>query len=188
MSLFTEPLADSIEVCGKRYPVHTGFKTWIKFEKLAQNFEKNPVQTAAEMIKLCLNCRRLPSSLCDTLSGLCDFYSGKNKAEVKGEKSFKRIYDFEYDADLIYAAFVRLYGIDLCKSNMHWHKFTALFSSITKNTKFGEILAIRATDVNEITDKKLKADILRLKRQCSLPDTTSEEEKENRLAEMISKI
>ncbi len=58
-------------------------------------------------------------------------------------------FDFFKDAALIYAAFLSAYNIDLhsCHGRLHWLDFTALFSSLPKDTKFYEIMLIRSTPV-----------------------------------------
>ena len=60
-----------------------------------------------------------------------------------------------------------------------------MFSSLTDETKIGEIMGIRAISLEKISDKKQRSYYARLKRLYALPDTRSEDEKENDLADMI---
>ena len=62
----------------------------------------------------------------------------------KGEKKFprkiagindKQPFDFEEDADLIYAGFMQQYGIDLQESSMHWWKFMILLENLGNGTR-----------------------------------------------------
>ena len=65
----------------------------------------------------------------------------------KGE----RITDLEQDADLIRAAFMQAYGINLYRENLHWFEFSALLSCIPEGSKYSEILSIRARPIPEAT-------------------------------------
>lgn len=190
MSLF-DGLSNNITVLGASYPIHTDFRVWIKFESIVGNLRSDPVQTVTEILKLCLIPGKLPPSLTDTLKELLNFYIGKNEFSEKepgdGVRT-QRIYDFEYDSEYIYSAFMQLYGIDLCSADMHWQQFKALFSSITGDTKFGEIMRIRAVSLDEISGKKQKAHYRRLKQIFALPDLRSEQEKERDLADAICSI
>jgi len=54
------------------------------------------------------------------------------------------VIDYELDSDLIYAAFLGQYGIDLIDiEELHWHKFLALLSGINENTKLREVMGYR---------------------------------------------
>lgn len=62
-----------------------------------------------------------------------------------------RSFDFELDAEYIYASFLQDYGMDLVKEQgrLHWKQFVALFQGLTSKTKIKEIMRIRAMDVPE---------------------------------------
>lgn len=190
MSLF-DCLEDSITVAGEKYPIHTDFRVWIKFESIVGNLKTDPIQAATDILRLCLIPGKLPPSLTDTLEELFAFYSGSEKERGKKSDegaSAQRIYDFEYDSEYIYAAFMQMYGIDLCHAKMHWRQFRALFSSITGDTKFGEILRIRAISLDDVSGKKQKVHYKQLKRIYALPDNRSEAEKETDLADAILSV
>ena len=59
------------------------------------------------------------------------------------------VLDFVQDADLIYAAFVQAYGIDLHKEarTMHWCKFVQLLKGIPASTRLAERMRLRAMPV-----------------------------------------
>lgn len=94
----------------------------------------------------------------------------------------KRIYDFEYDAPLIYAAFLSQYGIDLQEIEyLHWWKFKAMFNSL-RNSLFVEVMQCRAVKITKNMGKEQKAYYQRMKDLYRLPDgknvTESKKEKE----------
>jgi hypothetical protein len=61
-----------------------------------------------------------------------------------GEKGADRIMDYAQDADLIRAAFLQSYGINLYRDKLHWFEFSALLASMPEGSRYSEILSIRA--------------------------------------------
>ena len=58
----------------------------------------------------------------------------------------KQPFDFEEDADLIYAGFMQQYGIDLQEENMHWWKFMILLENLGADTRLSRIMEYRTID------------------------------------------
>ena len=61
--------------------------------------------------------------------------------------------DYDTDADLIYAAFMEVYGIDLTEERLHWHKFRALMDGL-HGTKLNEVIGYRLYDGSDAGDWK----------------------------------
>ena len=59
----------------------------------------------------------------------------------------KQPFDFEEDADLIYAGFMQQYGIDLQESDMHWWKFMILLENLGADTRLSRIMEYRTIDI-----------------------------------------
>lgn len=201
MSILLGKLPESLEIQGESYDLNTDFRTWIRFESLFTKSQDDGYDAFANACILCFRKTdekpfKLPPSYTDTLKGLLAFYCGKSLDEyeelavkkadgsMNNEKS-QRIYDFEFDSDYIYAAFMQQYGIDLCQTDMHWWKFKALFAGLTDGTKIADIMQVRAVDLSKIKDKEQKARYIKLKDLYSLPDLRSEEEKENDMASAL---
>ena len=55
-------------------------------------------------------------------------------------------FDFEKDAELIYAGFVQQYGIDLQTENMHWWKFMILLENLGSDTRLNRVIEYRTID------------------------------------------
>ena len=85
----------------------------------------------------------------------------------------ERIIDYAIDADLIYAALMQCYGLDLCAGEVHWHKVRALVTGIT-GTKLNEVMSYRSAKPGK--DKTLAM----LKRAWALPVKESAENKKAR--------
>jgi hypothetical protein len=61
----------------------------------------------------------------------------------------KSHFDFDQDAAFIYASFLQDYKMDLfeMQGKLHWEKFLALLEGLSDDTKFKEVLSIRAQKI-----------------------------------------
>ena len=81
----------------------------------------------------------------------------------------RRAYDYDYDADLIYAAFMQNYGIDLYDTEyLHWWKFRALFKGL-KDTRINDIMGVRQTDITDNMSEERKDSIMTMQEIYELP-------------------
>ena len=99
-----------------------------------------------------------------------------------------RITDFEQDADLIRAAFMQAYGINLYRDRLHWFEFAGLLSCIPEGSKYSEILSIRARPMPEPTkyNEKERTWLATAKSEFGLKLT--EEEQQKRYVRDVQKI
>ena len=175
---------DFITVNGKKYPIRTDFRIWIRYALIISDESLTPSERASEVIEMCLVPPHLPENIGETLRALADFYSAGKAADGSAKRG-ERVFDFGEDEQLIYAAFMQQYGIDLTACDMHWHKFRALFTSLAKDTKFCEAVSVRSMDLNLVSDKKLREKWRRLKQLYALPDRRTAEQMENDIANML---
>jgi hypothetical protein len=109
----------------------------------------------------------------------------KKRKETE-EKKQKAIYSFEYDANLIYSAFLGQYKLDLNEIDyLHWWKFKSLFEGLNDDNRICEIMGYRAVDLSKIEDKKQRERYRKLKIKHALPDNRSVEEKEQEFANAL---
>ena len=64
--------------------------------------------------------------------------------EQKQQADSKKLTDFVQDADLIRAAFMQEYGINLFRDKLHWCEFTALLGGLPEGSRYTDVLGIRA--------------------------------------------
>lgn len=180
MSILTRPLQDSVVIDGKQYPIRTGFREWIEIGQiLSSRGEMNT--RIVEALKLCYFRDSLPPEIAAATYAMIDFYAGTQKpCTEKGTEGKRKepIYDFEYDSEYIFAAFMAQYGIDLTQTDLHWHKFKALFLGLDENNKICKIMEYRGMELSKIKDKEQRAFYRRMKHLYRLPDMRTEEEKE----------
>ena len=90
--------------------------------------------------------------------------------------------DFIQDGQLIYAAFMQAYGIDLNdqRGKLHWWKFTALLRGLPSNTRFMEVVQIRTKPMPPPTkhNAQERAQLIRLKQEYALELSAEEREQQ----------
>ncbi len=177
MSILTKELPDYIMVKGEKCPIKTDFKVWLRFSEIVGSSELD-AEKLVEIFKLLFE--KLPPDMIEALKAIFEFYSHTDE-ETKKEKEHKKIFDFEYDADLIFSSFMQQYKIDLSEASMHWWKFKALFQSLSEDTKFMEVIKYRSIKLSDIKDKKQRKFYAKMKAAHKLPDTRSEAQKERDL-------
>lgn len=100
----------------------------------------------------------LPTDYVSAYRELIKFYNPQSVLPRKiGKPCNDIVIDYDYDGDLIYAAFYEQYGIDLlrvAKSGaivpLHWHKFLALLHGL-HDTKLNEVMQYRSYVPNDKT-------------------------------------
>lgn len=185
MNILTDTLPKELIICGKSCPINSDFKTWIKVSELMGKSNSDEISVIKEVLKLVF--LKLPPRLCDAIAAILEFYNPKKIGEVKGEASpRKRVYDFSYDAELIYAAFWEQYNIDLQSASLHWWQFKTLFDNLSEETQFIKVVGYRSINPETIKDKEQKKFYRRMKERYRLPDNRTQEEKERDMLDTLS--
>lgn len=179
-------LLDKLPTEYKGLKIETNFRSFILFELLMQ--DNNVSEQDKVALALNLFYKEIPNNLEKAINGILWFYScgkeHKEKVKKSKEETKKRIYSYEYDAELIYSAFWHDYRLDLNEIEyLHWWKFKSLFEGLNNENKICEIMGYRAVDLSKIEDKERKKKYKKLKQQCALPDERTEEEKEQDFAD-----
>ncbi len=197
-NILTEKLPEALLIGGCEYPIKTDFRAWLKFGKLISESFGDGAAFGEQMMNV-LSCvidfsglDKITCSMRELIAALFEFYSGgKNESSGKEKKGKQRhtaaVYDFYEDADYIFASFFQIYGIDLTETDMHWHKFLALFRSLPEECKFSKILSYRSCDTSKMRGEEKKF-YTEMKEYYALPDNRSREEKDAALYAEISMI
>lgn len=162
----------------------------IKFEQLMQD----PEGTNEEKTWLALRLfyPQIPNDIEKAVDKLLWFYRCDKRDNLYAQKAKKkksryadRIYDFEYDDDYIYAAFMAQYHMDLHRVRyMHWWKFRAMFNALSEDTLFVKIMEYRAVELDKVPKEK-KAFYRRMKMLYALPVSKEEEQRQNALEDAL---
>lgn len=87
------------------------------------------------------------------------------------EKERDKVFDWGYDSNLIYAAFLQAYRIDLRRSSMHWWEFKSLFDALPEGSRLFEVIRIRGQKMPEGKTKeaaKERYKLMRLKEKFAI--------------------
>ena len=176
---------------GKKYKINVDFRKMISFEKKIQDKSLDDAEKMAYCIRnfypdffyvkdylSLLKNSQLYKEACDKLvwfykCGREDYHQKKS-----GGKAGNQIFDYDYDDEYIYGAFLEQYAIDLTKDIVHWWKFKALLKSLKEDTEFVKIKGYRAYSGD---DKNM----LELKKYWELPLPKEEQERLDALYEKL---
>lgn len=186
MSILTDILPESVEIAGRRYPVRSDFKVWLEFDKImGSNLDNEKKFIAIKRICFDSDVAPPPEVVSEELIvRLMEFYNcGRSSGNFDKKGKGVRVIDFEEDSELIYAAFLAEYGLDLLSvPYLHWFCFCALFRGLGENNKLSKIMSYRAIDLDGIKDPKRREQLRRLKQAYALSDNRNKMEMDEDIA------
>ena len=157
-------------ICGGRaFSVYTDFRIWMQFEIQLINWREGQDFPIDYLFK-----NEVPVN--PELDELLAFSRPPHELPRKIDDNDAIVIDWEIDADLIYAAILGQYGIDLFEvKDLHWHKFLALINGLNESTKLREVMQYRL--YKRETDKKVDQ-YERLRSAWEIRRISQEEERE----------
>lgn len=188
MNILIDPLPTSVEIDNMQYEINSDFRTAIIFEMLMQDDEVEEIDKTFMALELFYP--EIPHNLQKAIDKIMWFYAGEvnnvNNNVGKGVNKLEQQYNYEYDADYIFAAFLDQYRIDLNEIKyMHWWKFKALFKNLKEDNLIVKIMQYRSLDLREIKDDKERKRYKELKEMYKIPLSKSEIEKKNEIDECL---
>lgn len=184
--ILLDELPLTVEVEGGEYEIDTDFRAGILFEQLMRDRTVDKPFQMAATLQLYYG-DDIPPNKSEAYKAVVEFYlCGRQLSEKKdsnargaiGKRRMNRIYDFEVDAALFFAAFLAQYRIDLNEIEyLHWWKFMALFEGIDRSSELHRVMEIRQTDVGSIENPREKQRILRLQERYRIDAGLSAEDK-----------
>ncbi len=188
-NILIDPLPLSVELGGRDFVISADFRTSILFEQLMQDTgisRDDKIRTALALYfpdgvpvhlvqDACLEITNF--YCCGSVDEVAE--EGARQQKATGGKRPKRIYDYDYDAPYIYAAFLDQYGIDLQDIEfLHWWKFHALFLGLKDDNEICKIMSYRAVNLADIKNRSERQRYATLQARYRLPDTRTLEEKQ----------
>ncbi|MBE6568905.1 MAG: hypothetical protein E7658_01635 [Ruminococcaceae bacterium] len=176
-SVLTHPLPDAVFVDGVRIPIRTDYRTGILFGELAKDEDLDDLSRMK--LGLWLYCGdRLPDvDLHRLFDALLAFYRGEmspdtvENAPSSGNAPKGGVFDFVWDGDLIYGAFLQVYRMDLTQCELHWWKFLALLTALPPDCPFMRTAALRCMDISGIKDEETRRKLRRAKASVRIRNT-----------------
>ena len=133
-----DKLPNGVTVGGRFYRLDLDFRNVLRMtDTLARD---DLTDEAREWLALRCIMRRPPKNTTEALKAVRDIiFPGTKKSADK-----QKITDFVQDADLIRAAFLQVYGINLYRDKLHWMEFSALLAGLPDGNRYSDVLGIRA--------------------------------------------
>lgn len=166
-----EPLPDTVKVGRRVYKVDLDFRNVLNFMEVLARDDLLPGAKNYLALKCIMKPPKDVNGVIDAVKALL-FPATKKTAEKN------KITDFVQDADLIRAAFLQSYGINLFRDRLHWFEFSSLLGCLPEGSRYSEILGIRARPMPKAT--KYNADerqwLAKAKAACALEISEKEAE------------
>ena len=185
MNLLIDRLPSEVTVGGVEFKIRSDFRTSILFEQLMfdSTIEDNEkIALALELYYSDEISRINNANIDEAIEKMLWFFTGGKEKEGSTKKTssnIKRVYDYEYDDDYIYSAFMTQYGIDLNRIKyLHWWKFRALFNCLKEDNEIVKIMQYRGVNLTKIKDKEERKRYAKLKEIYKLPVQVDKDEKE----------
>lgn len=152
LDLTSRALPNTVLVGGRAFLINTDFRVWVRFYrdiKKGENFNASYIfpEEAPEAVNV---------------YDLMEFAKPQNILPRSMRHSDVIALDYDIDSDLIYAAFLEQYGVDLIEvEHLHWHKFLAMLNGLNEDTKLAKVMGYRCytknTDKNRDVYQELRA-------------------------------
>lgn len=172
MKLF-ERLPDKVEVGGRKYKLDLDFRNVLRMIEIMSR--EDLLSEARNYLALKCVMRRVPKNVAQAMTAVSAILFPKTKK--KGDKGPK-LTDYTQDADLIRAAFLQCYGINLWREKLHWFEFTGLLAGLPEGSRYIDIVGIRAKPLPEPTkyNAKERQWLIEAKQRYAIEKTAKEEE------------
>ena len=144
MNILLDDLPEAIEVNGVEYAVNSDFRTGLACILDMESSELTDEEKCILLLRRIYG-ETIPEDGETAIKLAVKFLDG-GKEPPEEENPFAdntRLYSFEKDSALIYAAFQQTHGIDLQKVDLHWWQFLALFQDLGADTAFCNMINLR---------------------------------------------
>lgn len=174
-NILIDALPVAVEIDGQDVPINSGFRDCLRVILAFEDADLSPTEQV--MILLDNLYPEPPPNLPAAVRQGVKFLNGGEVTDSDGGGDNLRLYGFDHDAALIFAAFRQTHGIDLeSAKGLHWWKFLALFMDLGSETTFCQLVGLR----KRVRTGKASKEELRLYRELgevAEPDTSTPEER-----------
>ncbi len=167
---------------GKKYPIHTDFREWIRFESLLTNSDV-PENLKTVIALRMIFADNVPEDILPAAKFIFWFYRGGRERRIMKNNDgsavleSRRVYDFEYDSEYVFAAFLGQYGINLAHTDyMHWWEFRALFRGL-RECRMTDIMGYRGAEISDDLPESRREFLLDMQELYELPVSLTEKRK-----------
>lgn len=132
-----DKLPRGVTVGGKFYKLNLDFRNVLRMMDVLARDDLLPAARDYLALKCVTKRPKKPAETLIAIRGI--LFPDTKKSADKG-----KITDFAQDADLIRAAFLQVYGINLYRDKLHWLEFSSLLAGLPEGNRYSEVLGIRA--------------------------------------------
>ena len=179
INILYEPFPDIIEADGKEYKILTDFREWLGFiDMMADKSLSSEERAYLCGMWITPEPARITAGMIDGLIGFLRADAlepdpqepDDDEAEVEPDMQKPPVLDFRIDAKYIIADFRRFYAINLLRIDyLHWWEFLSLLRALPDESMTMRRVSLRGTDLNDIPDKRRRAQVAKAQRQIALP-------------------
>lgn len=145
---------------GREYSFHSDFREWLRYECLLTDGDVPEWERGALAANLIFPPELHVPITKDTAAFISWFYRGGEHRSISDEDAEQEViletrlpYRFDEDFQLIYAAFLEKYGVDLISIDyLHWWKFRAMFFGL-HDCRFTDVVGYRTADTSDMSEK-----------------------------------
>lgn len=176
-----EKIPYSVTVNGKRIRLNLEYRNVLRMLDIFRRDDLLP--DARDWLALRCICRRPRKGMKNAVMVLLfgDDWNCRNEER-------ERITDFGQDADLIRAAFLQEYGINLFRQSLNWFEFTCLMAGLPDGSRYSDVLGIRARPMPVATQYNLREREWLAKAKVEYALHLTEEEQKIRYQKDVEKL
>lgn len=177
-NLLVDVVPTSVKIEGIEYLINSDFRYSILFTLLMQDSNIEDNKKAEQILNIYYPI--IPPQKDEAIEKIMWFYRGGKEIKQgkgKGKRNNKISYSYDQDDELIFAAFLAQYRIDLTEIEyLHWWKFKALFNSLHDDNKICEVMSIRNKDLSKIKDKEERKYYKEMQEYYKIEEETTEDD------------
>ena len=158
MNLILDDLPDTLD----GVEIQTDFRYWILFEQLMLDEDLSPMQKGINALNLIYKGAPTATPGTALASLLWFFRCGKDedrrvRRSARNGARQRRLYDYDQDAERIFASFWAVYGLDLnAVPHLHWWKFRAMFDALPDDSAIMRAIYWRSVDTSKLKGEEKK--------------------------------
>ena len=179
INILYEPFPENISADGKKYQILTDFRDWLGFAEMISDKTVSDEERASLCgMWITPEPERITAGMINELIAFLrasDIEPEPPEIDDDEDMQDKElpkppVLDFKIDAKYILGDFRRFYGIDLLGIDyLHWWEFMSLLRALPDESMTMRRAGYRSTDLNQIPDKRQRAQIAKIQRQIALP-------------------
>lgn len=182
MNILLSRPPDAVCIGGVEYKINPSHRIMMRLELFRDENELSEIVSD-------FYCGSVPEDVEEAVRQMLSFHAAGEQQEAgqTGGGSSKRIYDFDQDADAIFASFFDAYGMNLTRADLHWWEFVHLMFNVPASTPLGMRLYYRSADMSKVPKTERKR-FLEMRANFALKNEDAPKTLEDRNAEMRARV